>query len=269
MSVRNPILNQRYHSVMSPVDFLNAIAHRPFPIPDGHWVMQQTWHDLLFAHWELDAESVRPALPAPLRPFLDSFEGHAWVGVIPFWMSGVRFRGCPPIPGMSQFAELNIRTYVNVQGKPGVYFFSLDAESLLAVWGARAGYNLNYVHASMSVKHAVDGAIHYNSQRHRSQGPAEFEARYGQVIDPPQTSHPGSFEHFATERYCLYTANGRGNILRGNIHHLPWKLQPAFAEIGRNTMTAPAGIVLPETAPRLHFAKKMDVVVWWPESVAL
>ena len=106
--------------------------------------MTQHWHDLLFAHWPMDAEQVRAAMPEPLRPFLDTFQGKAWVGVIPIWMNEVRFRGLPAIPGMSTFAEMNCRTYVTVGGKPGVYFFSLDAESLLAVHGARAGFVLEY-----------------------------------------------------------------------------------------------------------------------------
>src|SRR5947209_7678700 len=124
--------------------------------------MKQTWHDLLFAHWSLPPEQIRPAVPAQLA--LDTFDGKAWVGVIPFWMSAVRARFLPPLPGVSRFPELNARTYVTYNGKPGVYFFSLDAARRAAVWGARSFYHLPYFYAAMkAARHG--GRIHYSSVR--------------------------------------------------------------------------------------------------------
>jgi uncharacterized protein len=212
---------------------------------------------------------LRARLPAPLRPFLDTYEGKAWLGVIPFWMSNVRFRYAPPVPGMSTMAELNVRTYVTIEGKPGVYFFSLDIESIAAVYGARIGFALNYYYASMavsqSVKHLPESKFLYRSKRLQPPRPAELEASYGPLASEPRISVAGSFEHFAVERYCLYAVRKSGRVLRGVIHHLPWRLQDAQAEFIRNSMTTPLNLDLPERTPALHFARKMDVLIWWPE----
>jgi uncharacterized protein YqjF (DUF2071 family) len=119
---------------------LQSITHRPWPLPSSPWVMQQVWHDLLFAHWPLPHDLLRPLIPAQLE--LDRFDGQCWVGVVPFRMSGIRGRGMPALPGLSRFPELNVRTYVTHGGKSGVYFFSLDAANLPAVWVARKFYHL-------------------------------------------------------------------------------------------------------------------------------
>jgi uncharacterized protein len=240
---------------------LNHTAHRPFPPPKHLWVHRQTWHDLLFAHWALDPEPVRAAMPAPLRPFLDVREGKAWVGVIPFWMSNVRMRWLPPVPTAGKFPELNVRTYLTIEGKPGVYFFSLDAGSLLAVIGARVGYALPYWWAKMSTRR--DKRIEYHSER-RS-GRAVLHAKFAAVGEEFNAA-PGSIESFLVERYCLYTTRGE-KILRGNIHHAPWPLQIAEADIFMNTMAEAAGITLPTEKPLLHYAKEMPVLVWAPERV--
>lgn len=249
---------------MHPKQILAVTEHRPHPLPSGPWMMRQSWHDLLFAHWPLETEHVRAAMPAELRPHLDTFDGKAWVGVIPFWMSGVRTRGLPLIPTTSTFPELNVRTYVTIAGKPGVYFFSLDAASLLAVLGAKAGFALRYFWAKMRCD--VSGErVQYSSRRNHSPTPAEFAGEY-RAAGEARTSEAGSFEHFAIDRYCLYAARG-AHVLRGDIHHLPWRLQPAEARIGTNTVARASGIRLPDSAPMLHFAKAMDVLVWWPEQV--
>lgn len=227
--------------------------------------MTQRWHDLLFAHWAMDPESVRPLLPSPLRPTLDTFGGKAWVGVIPFWMSHVKFRGLPAIPGLSKFAEMNVRTYVTVDGKPGVYFFSLDAESLAAVYGARIGFGLAYFYAKMSVSLDTDNKFHYESRRLQHPKSAEFVGTYAPTASATFNAAPGSIEEFLVERYCLYTADKRGRIHRGNIHHLPWPLQQARADIQVNNVAQSHGIRLPEETPLLHFAKQLDVFIWPPE----
>jgi uncharacterized protein YqjF (DUF2071 family) len=215
----------------------------------------------------MDADGVRSLLPRPLRPFLDTFEGTAWVGVVPFWMSHVRLRGMPQIPGLSTFAEMNVRTYVSVNGKPGVYFFSLDAENLPAVYGARIGFSLAYFHAKMSVRVDANDEVHYESRRLQKPKPAEFAGSYGPTSSATFNAAPGSVDEFLVERYCLYTADKRGRIYRGNIHHLPWPLQQARADIGINNVAQSHGLHLPEEKPLLHFAKQLEVLIWMPERV--
>jgi uncharacterized protein YqjF (DUF2071 family) len=222
------------------------------------------WHDLLFAHWPVEPESLLPVLPAPLGPKLDIFQGSAWVGVIPFWMSGVRARFAPPVPTAHTFPELNVRTYVTVEGKPGVYFFTLDAASLLAVFGARLTFGLNYKNARMSVK--PGDWLEYECRRTDPPRPAEFLGSYRAAPNAAAFApQPGSLEHFVAERYCLYVADSKQRVWRGNIHHLPWKLKAAEWNVRTNTMAQANGIELPATAPMLHYADVMDVLAWPPE----
>jgi hypothetical protein len=237
-----------------------AIAtHRPWPLPEGRWVMAQTWRDLLFAHWPLPPEEVRSRVPASLP--LDLRDGKAWIGVVPFRMTGIRLRGLPPVPGLSAFPELNVRTYVTVGGKPGVYFFSLDEGSRVAVEVARRFFHLPYVRACLSCRRDGDGVRYSGLRTDRRLPPAELRAAYRPVA-PATQPDAGSLEHWLTERYCLYTVDGKGRVLRGDIHHSPWALQPAAAEIGANTMAAAAGIALPPQPPLLHFARRLDAVLW-------
>ncbi len=217
--------------------------------------MMQIWHDLLFAHWPVPHAEMRPLVPAQLA--LDTFDGQCWAGVIPFRMSGIRGRGLPPLPGLWRFPELNVRTYVTYGGKPGVYFFSLDAGNLPAVWAARRFYHLPYFHAAMSSEE-LGGNVHYSSRRLR--GTAEFRGSYRPTADT-RLRERGSIEHWLTERYCLYTTH-RGQVYRGEIHHAPWPLQNAEAEFETNTVAAAAGISLPTTAPLLHFARRLEVLIW-------
>jgi uncharacterized protein YqjF (DUF2071 family) len=222
--------------------------------------MAQSWHDLLFAHWPVDAAVLRPLLPSQLQ--IDTFEGRAWIAVVPFRMTGVRLRGTPSLPWLSGFPELNVRTYVTNSGKPGVWFFSLDAGNPLAVAIARAWFHLPYFRARMSCEEQ-EGWIHYQSERTHDRAPAaELKGRY-RPVGGVFSQHRGTLEHFLTERYCLYAADGRGHIIRAEIHHPPWPLQPAEAELERNTMTESLGIA-PASQPLLHFARRQDVVVWWP-----
>jgi uncharacterized protein YqjF (DUF2071 family) len=217
--------------------------------------MAQTWHDLLFAHWPVAAEVLRFLVPAQLP--LDRFEGNCWIGVVPFHMSGIRLRGLPPLPGLSRFPELNVRTYVSLEDKPGVYFFSLDAGNLPAVWAAKKFYHLPYFHAEMSVQ-AAGEAIAYQSCRHQSN--AQFRARYC-PNGPVMLREKGSLASWLTERYCLYTV-AEGCIYRGEIHHQPWPLQDATTEIEANTVASAAGIMLPSSRPLLHFARRLEVLIW-------
>jgi uncharacterized protein YqjF (DUF2071 family) len=247
-----------------PTDLvLNHTAHRPWPMPDAPWLMTQSWHDLLFAHWPVDARMLRERLPPGLP--LDLYEGQAWVGVVPFDMTNVAPRFVPALPGISAFPELNVRTYVTVDGKPGVYFFSLDAENSVAVTLARTLLKLPYFTASMDVTRD-DGWVDYWSERHAEADTpaAEFEGRY-RPIGPVQHAEPGTLEYFLTERYCLYNVDDKFEAYRLDIHHPPWPLQAAEATITLNTMADAAGIRLPSMAPLLHFSKRQDMVAWAPQ----
>jgi len=220
--------------------------------------MAMRWHEVLFAHWPVRPQVLRPLIPPSLE--LETYEGWAWIGIVPFTMSGVRLRYLPERCSMA-FPELNVRTYVKSPGRSGVWFFSLDAMHRLAVRLARLWYGLPYYEARMTVQ--ADGErLHYQSLRtHRGAPPAEFEATYRPLGAVYQAS-PGTLEHWLTERYCLYRVDRRGRPGYGEIHHAPWPLQSAVAEIRRNTMTQPLGLALPPQEPVLHFARRLDVVAW-------
>jgi uncharacterized protein YqjF (DUF2071 family) len=231
-------------------------AHRPWPLPERGWVQAQSWERLLFAHWRLPSEALRPHVPSALP--LDTFDGVAWLGVTPFRIGGLRVRGLLPLPVVSSFLEVNVRTYVTLEDKPGIFFFSLDAESALAVQAARWAYKLPYFLAAMNA-HSDDGRIEYASRRTDQQGHrAVLHASYGPV-GPPAPPALGSLEYFLTERYCLYTLH-EGDVHWAEIHHPPWPLQPAEAEIEENTMPPP-GIGL-SGKPVCHYSERQDVVIW-------
>jgi len=223
--------------------------------------MTQTWHDLLFAHWPIDAGTLRGKVPAAFE--LDLCEGQGWIGIVPFFMTNVSPRGVPALPVVSEFPELNVRTYVTVGGKPGVYFFSLDAGSALAVKAARILFNLPYFTASMQVER-VSSTVRYSSARR--EGRAELIAEYAPA-GPSSSPAIGSLEYFLTERYCLYHVDRRGRPYRLEIHHPPWPLQPATATFTRNTMADAASIALPNRQPLLHFSTRQDMVAWGKEMI--
>ncbi len=227
-----------------------SAGHRPWPVPSQAWIMRQTWNDLLFMHWPVDPKSLARFIPAPLR--LDVIENRAWLGIVPFRMTDVGLRGAPGV----SFAELNVRTYVTDGKKPGVWFFSLDAENILAVQAARIWYRLPYFYAKMTAR-PEGGSIVYRSSRRK--GSAEFAARYEPVSDA-FTAAPGTLEHWLTERYCLYSTDGK-SLFRADIHHEPWRLQQASAAVEKNSMAQFLG---PDLAgkPLLHFSKKQPVIVW-------
>jgi len=245
-------------------DILKIAAHRPWPMPSSPWVMTQVWHDLLFAHWPIDAAVFRAKVPSEFE--LDLFEGQAWIGVVPFHMSDVSPRGVPSLPWISAFPELNVRTYVRVGGDPGVYFFSLDATNPIAVAVARTMFHLPYFRADMKVAER-DGWIEYTSRRATNSGPAvEFVGRY-RPVSAPEPPVNGTLEYFLTERYCLFTVDASSRAYRCDIHHPPWPLQRAEAEISINTMASAAGVQLPALAPLLHFSKRQDMVGWTLQKV--
>jgi uncharacterized protein YqjF (DUF2071 family) len=235
-------------------------AHRPWPAPRSPWLLRQVWNHVLFAHWRFPAEPVRATLPPPLQPHLDTYDGDAWIGIVAFRATGTRMHDLPPVPGASNLNELNVRTYITIDGKPGVYFYSLDTFHLLAVAGARLFYRLPYFPARTEFT-AIDRGFHYTSHR-LPPGEAEFDATYAPVGDPrPATEHP--LTAFLAERYCLYTA-GEHEMGRAEILHRPWPLSPAQATIRRNTMLTPLGLELPAAAPLCHYAPVQDTLIWPP-----
>ena len=245
-------------------NILNVEAHRPYELPPAQWRMAQRWNDLLFAHWPIPPAEMARLLPAGLE--VDTFDGYAWVAVVPFWMDRVRTRAvgerCITVPGTATFCELNLRTYVRsrISGLRGVYFFSLDAASALAVIGARTLFHLPYFLAGMYRRIESDGTVEYSSNRLLTSRSVRFRARYRGLGDPG-TSKNGTLEHFLTERYCLLTQRS-GQVRVGHIHHLPWPLEAAEAEISLNELPAAHGITLPDRRPLLHFARELHVYIW-------
>jgi uncharacterized protein len=230
---------------------LEETAHRPWPVPERPWVMGQTWDDLLFVHYRVPVETLRPLVPDGLE--LRQHSGSGWLGVTPFVVTGLRARGLPAFPFVSSFRELNVRTYVRRGDKPGIWFFSLDASSHLAVEAARRFYRLPYFRADLSVRRRGEDIVCDCS---RDEGKA-FSAVYrpeGAVFE----AEPASLEHFLTERYCLYAEHG-GELYRAEIHHRPWPLQTARARIDLNTMPP---FKLPPDEPLTHYSARQDVVIW-------
>jgi uncharacterized protein len=231
---------------------LQATEHRPWELPSTPWVMGQTWDDLLFAHWQIDVEALRAHVPEPLA--IDEHGGTAWLGVTPFVVSGVRARGTLPLPLVSSFRELNVRTYVTHEGKPGIWFFSLDASSSVAVAAARRLYRLPYFNARITIERR-SGRLLYECVR--DEGKA-FSGSY-RGLGSPTPPEVGTLEHFLTERYCLYTQYG-GTLYRADIHHRPWPLERADAAIDLNTMP-PEGLDV-SGSPLVHYSRRQDVVIW-------
>ena len=224
----------------------------------GDWSVSMTWSDLLFAHWPFPPELVRPLIPAELE--LDTWDGRAWIGVVPFRMSEVRPRLVPTFGLASDFPELNVRTYVSHRGRSGVWFFSLDAASRLAVRAARWWFKLPYHHAHMTVTR--EGGVRYRSRRDQHAAPpAAFDALYAPE-GPTFQAAEGTLDHFVTERYALFSRHPDGRIGYGAIRHGRWPLRPAWADIRVNTMLEPLGLRLPLQPPLIHFVRRLDVVAW-------
>ncbi len=231
-------------------------------LPNGPWIGSQQWRQLLFAHYPGDYENLRELIPREFE--IDRFDGEAWVGVVPFVMQGVRFRGLPAVPHVSSFLELNLRTYVTYRGDAGVYFFSLDANRALAVWVARNVFHLPYFNASMQMQSAEHG-FRYVSNRTDRRGNGlgirgEFDCAY-RGLEMHETSQ-GDLVDWLTERYCFFTRTQDGRILRGNIHHEKWPLQSCEAEFRINTLAASLGVTVRDASPLLHYSEHLDVRVW-------
>jgi uncharacterized protein len=242
-----------------PMDLLKAASHRPWPLPSGHWIQAQTWSDILFAHWPVPVEALRAVLPDGLE--LDTFNGTAWVGITPFRLERVRLRGLSALPLVPAFPEVDIRTYVRLDGKPGVFYFSLNAPNPLVVAGARFRYRMPYRRAEVSMQREGE-AIRHCMDRKPPQA-AGFQVTYrpaSEVFRPA----PDTLDSWLIERFALFTVDRRQQIRTVEIHRLPWPLQRAEAEIRRNTLAAAHGLSLPDGEPLLHFSTGVDVLIWPP-----
>jgi uncharacterized protein YqjF (DUF2071 family) len=213
--------------------------------PAGRAVMRQRWDGLLFLHWPVDAALIAERLPAGLH--VDTYDGQAWLGVVPFFMERVRPAGLPPLPWLSWFMELNVRTYVHdAEGNPGVWFFSLDCNQPIAVEIARRFFHLPYEHAAMRSE-SYGGHIRYQSRR-KSAGSVDAVFDYHK---PTATSEaaPGSLEWFLVERYLLFSANPKGGLFRGRVHHAPYRIAPACCDGWSAEPLRLDGFPVPETPP--------------------
>ena len=232
--------------------------------------MTQRWNDLLFAHWPIGAPEMQALLPEWLDA--DTFQGTAWLGAVPFWLDRIKVRGIPAIPGLRNFPDLNLRTYVRdrITGTPGFYCFSVDSSNLLAVAMAHAVYHLPYCLAEMHLEARSEREFaFYSRRRFRRQQPVIFKARYRGLGPTHKTAEirPGSFEYFFAERPCVFSTNRTGQPIRANLHHVPWPLEEAEAEIERNDLAAAVGIELPDQKPVLHYSRRLAVYVWPTELV--
>jgi len=226
--------------------------------------MTQRWNDLLFAHWPIPVAQMAALLPEWLD--VDTFQGSAWLGAVPFWLDRIKVRGMPPIPGARSFPDLNLRTYVRDQytGTSGVYCFSLDASNLLAVVAARTCYNLPYYWADMRMEQRSEREFAFYSRRRFSGQDVIFKARY-RGLGPNSKlaeNRSGTLENFLTERTCLFSSNRAGQPIRANLHYVPWPLEEAEAEIERNDLASAIGIRLPNVEPVLHYSRRLAVYIW-------
>jgi uncharacterized protein YqjF (DUF2071 family) len=253
---------------------LRHTDHRPWPVPRRAWVGRQSWQDLLFAHYRVEASVLRPFIPRALR--LQEEDGLSWIGVVPFRMSGVMLRGLPDLPGISAFPEINVRLYVEHDGKPGVWFLSLDATNPIAVWTARRFFHLPYRRARIEIQLAKPestGAVdppeteyRYSSELLTSAVRARFNAQY-RPITPVRSAVQGTVEYLLTERYCFYAMSPSGRLYRTEVHHMPWPLQTASGQVDSSDLLFSDGIELKAQPDLLHFAKGIDVITWAPEPV--
>jgi len=231
--------------------------------PGGQPVMHQKWGKLLFMHWRIEADALRPLIPSGLE--IETFDGSAWIAIVPFTMWDIRAFPpyAPRVPGLNAMHELNVRTYVHLNGSPGVWFFSLDCNRAAAVFGARTFYYLPYYNAEITLEH-LDSKISYSNKR-TDQPAANFSATWSSGEAFP-TAEPDSLEFFLTERYCLFSEH-KGQLYRSRIHHQPWPLRNAQLDSWSSTMIEVLGIAEPISEPLLHYAEELAVDIWMLEKV--
>jgi uncharacterized protein YqjF (DUF2071 family) len=243
---------------------MNQETHRPWPVSARPWATYQRLNHLLFAHWPVPVSAVQPYIPKGVE--VDTFDGTAWIGIVPFRLTHFRSPVTPPLPGISTFLEINVRTYVTDGEKHGVYFFSLNANHPVIVLSGQVLFHVNWRDARISSE-ISDGWVEYAAVRtHRGLGPGEFLGRY-RPVGPVYLADRNSLEFWLSERYCLYT-EWRGTLLRAEIHHPQWPLQEAEAEIELNSLPASDGVWLPaELPPLVHYSRHIEMWVWPPTRV--
>ncbi|HEY0394425.1 MAG TPA: DUF2071 domain-containing protein [Candidatus Elarobacter sp.] len=223
------------------------------------WRIAMDWVDALFLHWPVPVESLRARIPAGLE--LDTFEGAAWVSVVAFHIARARHRGAPAALAWRRFPEINVRTYVSDAERSGVWFFSLDAGSPVAVELGRRLVHLPYYRSSISA--ALDAtSASYRLQRTDWRAPAARFSAEASFEGEVRTAVPGTLEHWLAERYCFFTTNRRGDILRGDVVHDPWPLRDATTRLSENTLLEAAGIVPTATAPLAHVSTGVMTRAW-------
>ena len=260
-SVRLSPLSIASRSKVAATHPLEQTRHRPWPLPQRPWALFMRWTDLAFLHWPVPADLLRPLIPPALA--LDTYDGMAWLGVVPFRMEGTRVRWAPSIPTATTFPEANLRTYVTGAGRAGVWFFSLDAGSRLATWAARLALALPYHYARMRIDPSAD-QTHYRSARLQPEPtPAVLRASYA-ATGSVYRSTPGALDHWLTERYCLFGQRRSGAVYYLDIHHLPWPLEPGTAHVTEVKLTRAIGVTVPRTPLLVHLAKRLDVWAWAP-----
>jgi hypothetical protein len=251
------------------LEYLVRTSRKPRPLPSGRWLMKQRWNDLLLAHWPVPATAIAPLIPEGLE--VDTFQGSAWLGVMPFWMDRIKVRGMPTLPGARSFPDMSLRTYVREErtGMLGVVCLSLDASNLLAAAIGRAFYRLPYHWAEMHLEQRTEREFSFYSRRRFASRPVVFKARYRGLGPSRKLAEigAGTLEHFLIERDCLFSSNRDGQPIRASLHHVSWPLEEAEAEIEQNDLAAVLGIRLPDQEPVLYYSRRLAVYVWPAELV--
>lgn len=234
-------------------EFLET-SQRPFPLPDGPWLMTQTWHHLLFCHWPVSSRILRKHVPSLLD--IDLFDGTGWIGITPFKATNARLRGLPSLPFIHSFFEMNVRTYVTYKGTPGVYFFSLDASKRLPAWGGRIGAFLPYRHASMEMKEEGD-TIHFRSSSKKEAFSVSYQKNAKDFFVPAEDS----LAFWLYERYCFFTKKG-SHLYRGDIHHDRWRVSETKALVHMNSMASFLPRSYFQNDPLVHLSKEKQALAW-------
>jgi uncharacterized protein YqjF (DUF2071 family) len=238
---------------------LNRAIERPWKLLDEPWIMAQQWDHLLFVHWRVDPEALRPFVPPGLT--IDTFDGSAWLSLVPMRMAEIHFRGMPFHIGADNFPEMNLRTYVRHQDREGIFFFSLDTEDDINVWVARNLFRLPYFKADLEMED-MSMPVRFSSRRLEPEDPrAEVRVSY-QPIGPSFHPKRDSLDYFLGERYAMYSLGPGGALMRGEIDHEEWDIQPAEADFEINTMIEATGIPILDVPPVLRYARTIDVVAW-------
>jgi uncharacterized protein YqjF (DUF2071 family) len=241
------------------MNVLNETTHRPFSLPEKKWIMRQSWRNLLFTHWPISPEVLRPYIPSQLQ--IDTFNDRAWIGVVVFVMEGIYHRYLPTISLTPTFSEINVRTYVRYNGKPGIYFLSLDVNDLASYTIAKRWYHLPYSLASISYQQEGP-TFHVKSIRKaKTNIPIEFKGSYSPNQDVFYAKKE-TLEHWFIERYCLYSNDNRGNMYCGDIHHRPWPLQTVNTKISMNTLFSMFSFNVSEENSLSSYSRGVDTLIW-------